>query len=341
MPPIRPSNNPAPGRAPAAALALILAALLLLAPGAVLAQTYEVITDAANIRSGAGSRYSEVGVLQKGDRVTKIGESRGWYEVRTEDGQEGFIAKSLLERVEDAPPAVPAFEDFVGDLKEGAKDGQIEAPGRYPFESSLEYLRIENHPFYVILLALLAAVLSAVIGAALLARAKSGLGQVIPAAVSGPRRTLVKALFLAGGGYAIVWSVVYFLDLAIHFGALEENDILVMVLEFPRLILAAPLALLDALVHNWIVGLVLVVIMALCLVPALSGGPEAFQAPAGGSDDLAAGAPGDTRALDSGIAARAADMETGGGPTRVTGAEPALDEDGESETRIVGQDEDA
>jgi hypothetical protein len=45
----------------------------------------------ANIRSGAGNEFSTVGAVKQGDKLTLIGEHGEWFNVRLENGQEGWI----------------------------------------------------------------------------------------------------------------------------------------------------------------------------------------------------------------------------------------------------------
>jgi hypothetical protein len=45
----------------------------------------------ANIRSGAGNDFSFVTTVKQGDRLTVIGEDGDWFNVRLENGQEGWI----------------------------------------------------------------------------------------------------------------------------------------------------------------------------------------------------------------------------------------------------------
>lgn len=45
----------------------------------------------ANIRSGAGNEFSTVGTVKQGDKLTLLGEHGEWFNVRLENGQEGWI----------------------------------------------------------------------------------------------------------------------------------------------------------------------------------------------------------------------------------------------------------
>jgi len=55
-----------------------------------------------NVRTGAGTRYRIVGVLQTGDRVDILSRAEGWTQVRASRGREGWIRAGYLQ------PDVPA-----------------------------------------------------------------------------------------------------------------------------------------------------------------------------------------------------------------------------------------
>jgi hypothetical protein len=50
----------------------------------------------ANIRSGAGDNYPVVTTVKQGDKLTVIGESGEWFNVRLESGQEGWISNRVV-----------------------------------------------------------------------------------------------------------------------------------------------------------------------------------------------------------------------------------------------------
>jgi hypothetical protein len=55
-----------------------------------------VIWTSANIRSGAGNEFPIVTTVKQGDRLTVIGEHREWFNVRLEDGKEGWINSGVV-----------------------------------------------------------------------------------------------------------------------------------------------------------------------------------------------------------------------------------------------------
>jgi hypothetical protein len=50
----------------------------------------------ANIRSGAGNEFPLVTTVKQGDTLTVIGEDREWFNVRLEDGKEGWIKSGVV-----------------------------------------------------------------------------------------------------------------------------------------------------------------------------------------------------------------------------------------------------
>jgi hypothetical protein len=55
-----------------------------------------VIWTSANIRSGAGDNYSVVTTVKQGDKLTVIGELGEWFNVRLENGQQGWISNRVV-----------------------------------------------------------------------------------------------------------------------------------------------------------------------------------------------------------------------------------------------------
>jgi hypothetical protein len=52
----------------------------------------------ANIRSGAGNSFPAVTTVKQGDRLSVIGEHGEWFNVRLEDGKEGWIKSGAVEQ---------------------------------------------------------------------------------------------------------------------------------------------------------------------------------------------------------------------------------------------------
>jgi uncharacterized protein YgiM (DUF1202 family) len=57
----------------------------------------------ANIRSGAENEFPVLMTVNKGDKLTVIGERGEWFNVRLEDGKEGWINSRAVKRQEYAP----------------------------------------------------------------------------------------------------------------------------------------------------------------------------------------------------------------------------------------------
>jgi N-acetylmuramoyl-L-alanine amidase len=57
----------------------------------------------ANFRSGPGNEFPVLMTVNKGDKLTIIGERGEWFNVRLEDGQEGWISSRAVKRQEYAP----------------------------------------------------------------------------------------------------------------------------------------------------------------------------------------------------------------------------------------------
>ncbi len=62
-----------------------------------------VIWTSADIRSGAGNEFPIVMTVDKGDKLTVIGERGEWFNVRLEDGKEGWINSEAVKSQEYAP----------------------------------------------------------------------------------------------------------------------------------------------------------------------------------------------------------------------------------------------
>jgi hypothetical protein len=63
--------------------------------------TIDIVTvtwTSANIRSGAGNEFPLVTIVKKGDRLTVIGEHGEWFNVRLEDGKEGWINSGVVKQ---------------------------------------------------------------------------------------------------------------------------------------------------------------------------------------------------------------------------------------------------
>lgn len=57
---------------------------------------FRVTTSALNIRTGPGTGYSVIGVLKKGDQVTRIGQNGKWFKIATSNGSEAWVSSKYL-----------------------------------------------------------------------------------------------------------------------------------------------------------------------------------------------------------------------------------------------------
>lgn len=58
--------------------------------------TVEVTGSTVNIRSGPGTSHGIIGSVRRGDRLSLLGESGNWYQIRLPDGREGWIFNKLV-----------------------------------------------------------------------------------------------------------------------------------------------------------------------------------------------------------------------------------------------------
>jgi N-acetylmuramoyl-L-alanine amidase len=65
-------------------------------PSPVKAKIVTVTWTFGNIRSGAGDNYSLIATVKQGDKLIVIGESGEWFNVRLENGQEGWIKNTVV-----------------------------------------------------------------------------------------------------------------------------------------------------------------------------------------------------------------------------------------------------
>ena len=77
-------------------LGLSAAALSLTTIDASAAQTATVTTSVLNVRSGAGTNYSVISKVHKGDTVNIIGSSNGWYKIELSNGKTGWVSSDYV-----------------------------------------------------------------------------------------------------------------------------------------------------------------------------------------------------------------------------------------------------
>ena len=61
---------------------------------------FKVTTSALNIRTGPGTNYGIIGVLKKGDQVTRIGQNGKWFKIATSNNVEAWVSSKYLASVD-------------------------------------------------------------------------------------------------------------------------------------------------------------------------------------------------------------------------------------------------
>lgn len=64
---------------------------------------FRVTTSALNIRSGPGTNYSVLGVLKRGDQVTRIGQNGKWFKISTYNGADAWVSSKYLAGADGGP----------------------------------------------------------------------------------------------------------------------------------------------------------------------------------------------------------------------------------------------
>ena len=104
-----------------------------------------------NMRSGPGTQYRIVQLLRSGDEIQDLGTQEDWTQIRSVDGEEGWIPKGYL--VEEAPASVALpqartrleqAEAIVGELQKKLQS-QAEVVGELDtLRSRVRELQVEN-----------------------------------------------------------------------------------------------------------------------------------------------------------------------------------------------------
>ena len=257
------AGNICKARIPVAIIAIVAVTLIGLN---VAAQTYKA-TESVNLREKPDSKSPIIRTLAKDELVEKMGSSSGFLEVKTDKGEHGFVWADYLKSTADTEKRVIAYHEFLAGLEKRPRAESRPGPGLYYFESILEYLRLENHPFFVIALPLLVALGIGISGAFLSMKSCSSLLRIIPVELDPGRRLVVKWVLLIAFFYLFAKAILYFMDLALHYASLEEDSVLVLILACPRVVMAGPLSLIDLLAANWVISICLVLVLAVILIP--------------------------------------------------------------------------
>ena len=231
-----------------------------------IAQTYKA-TEPVNLRENPDSKSLIIRTLDKDELVEKMGSSGGFLEVKTNKGEHGYVWGDYLKISSETGKRVMAYQEFLAALQKRSGAKSIQGPGLYYYESILEYLRLENHTFFVIALPLLVALGIGISGAFLGWKSQASIQGIVPVELDVGRRIVLKWVFLIILFYLFAKALLYFLDLSLHYASLEENSVLVLVLTCPRVLMAGPVTAIDLLTENWVIGICVVLFLALILIP--------------------------------------------------------------------------
>jgi uncharacterized protein YgiM (DUF1202 family) len=232
------------------------------------AQTYKT-TEPVNLREKPDSKSPIMRTLDKDELVEKIGSSGDFLEVKTNRGEHGYVWGDYLKKTDETETRVITYQEFLAALEKRPGAPSRPGPGLYYFESILEYLRLENHPIFVIGLPLLVALGIGISGVFLGMKSYASLVRIIPVELDGGRRLVVKWVMLVAFFYLFAKALLYFMDLALHYASLEENSVLVLILACPRLLMAGPVTAIDLLAGNWVISIFIVLVLGLILIPGL------------------------------------------------------------------------
>lgn len=103
-------------RAPA--IVGILVACLLAAPGARAQEVWVKDEVNLNLRTGPGNQYRIVSLIKTGDSVRIVSRGDGWTQVRTSEGQEGWVPAGFLMAEPPASTRVERMENETRELRE-------------------------------------------------------------------------------------------------------------------------------------------------------------------------------------------------------------------------------
>jgi SH3 domain protein len=97
-----------------------------------------------NLRDGPGDGYSVVRVLVSGDPVSLIDQRRGWLQVRTGEGSEGWLPEGYLSEVAPASVALPRLESQLAKARKRVQLLEGEVATKNEVLREVEELRERN-----------------------------------------------------------------------------------------------------------------------------------------------------------------------------------------------------
>lgn len=97
-----------------------------------------------NMRTGPGQEFRILRVLKSGDAVTAIARDHDWVNVRTPDGEEGWVPEGYI--TQELPPSValPRAESRLGQSRSRIEDLESRLAEHDEAVEELEALRAEN-----------------------------------------------------------------------------------------------------------------------------------------------------------------------------------------------------
>ncbi len=123
---------------------LCLAVLMALAPAAGTGADYVRDEIRVKMRDGPGERYGSSRVLLSGDSVAPLAQEDGWIQVRTQEGQEGWVPSSYLTRSPPASVSLPRIEAKLAQTKARLEELEEKLGGQIEAVAELDTLRSRN-----------------------------------------------------------------------------------------------------------------------------------------------------------------------------------------------------
>lgn len=124
---------------------VILAALVLALAPAASAQTQYVRDEIrVNMRTGPGNQFRILKVLVSGDAVTKLAENDNWVNVRTPDGEEGWVPIGYVLSKVPSSVTLPRVEAKLAQAQSRVEELETQMGGQSEAIAELETLRARN-----------------------------------------------------------------------------------------------------------------------------------------------------------------------------------------------------
>lgn len=116
--------------------------------------TDEVITSTLNVRASSYSTAKKLGTLKKGDKVSVVGSSKGWYKIKYKNGY-GYVSASYVKRKGDSDYVITVNTstnklryEYKGTLIKQFDVATGKASTPTPLGITTVYNKIVNRPYY-------------------------------------------------------------------------------------------------------------------------------------------------------------------------------------------------